>query len=1033
MKLLRSILIATFVVLATASFGVTRTWVGGTSTNWNTASNWSPSGVPGQGDDVIIGPIIGGNNQPTVGNLEMGQWNKPSSLVVDGNAILTITGNITVVSSASIELTGGGTINHTGTSSTTFPGYGNGTLTITNGHFTTNGNFQCNTALTLSAGSITVNGNFTPNNTFNATGSVTVSGAFNVQGNTSINTGPVTVGGDVTIYSGKSYSNASNKMYIGGNLVMNNSNSVFHAGNDSVIIQGSLSSNGNTFYGDTAIIVVEGAGTNSINSDFYTNGATIYFNPTSFTNIGSGGRFYANTGTVIFADSAKIGSNGKYYGGDGTTTFYKSLLVSSSGEMTLGSGTINFQGDATFSNSGTLSAGTGTLNFGGDVTVNNSGGTINAESSNINISGNISNGGNFNAGTSTVNLTGSSNQSISDDITFYNLTVQTQGTLTANGNVTVQNNGNIGSNSTVDLPNNNDQFEVIGDLTDSTGGTAVNTNKPYVTGISVNSSTEIIVIFNETVTVASSQNAANSTWAGHTISSRTRIDTNKLRIQFTPAISQNVEYTLTFQNIQNARSPVGTMSAGHTKKFTWTAPSAPGTASTALNYTNISSNSYTVNWTKGSGTKRIVIARASSAVNFAPSNGTEYTANSNFGSGTNLNSGNYVVYQGTGETFSLTGLSAGITYHFSIYEYNGTGSNTLYQSITALTGSQVAAYETPTTQTSNFNVSGSSDSSITISWTAGDGSSRIVIARASSTINSLPSDNSSYTGNTEFGLGSEIGNNNFVVYSGSGTSVTVTGLQSNKKYFFTVLEYNGTTGLEQYLLTSNPIIATNTYIRVNVKVFLEGPFNGTDMNPMDTSLLPKSQVYSNSPWNYSGNETVSSIPNTNIVDWILVELREANNVNFASDTSVVGRRAGFLLTDGSIVDLDGVSPLYIQTNRSGNMYAVVYHRTHLAVQSSDTLSRGTKVFNFDFTTSGSTAFGNNDPLNEVSTGVYAMYCGRVATNTTSSVGSSDLSDAWNARNGTGYLPEDVNLDGLVDAEDRSQIYNNQGEASEVVQ
>lgn len=39
----------------------TKTWVGGTD-SWNTASNWSPVGVPGSADDVVIGPptAIGG-------------------------------------------------------------------------------------------------------------------------------------------------------------------------------------------------------------------------------------------------------------------------------------------------------------------------------------------------------------------------------------------------------------------------------------------------------------------------------------------------------------------------------------------------------------------------------------------------------------------------------------------------------------------------------------------------------------------------------------------------------------------------------------------------------------------------------------------------------------------------------------------------------------------------------------------------------------------------------------------------------------
>ena len=32
----------------------TKTWAGGATGNWNVASNWSPSGVPATGDDVII-------------------------------------------------------------------------------------------------------------------------------------------------------------------------------------------------------------------------------------------------------------------------------------------------------------------------------------------------------------------------------------------------------------------------------------------------------------------------------------------------------------------------------------------------------------------------------------------------------------------------------------------------------------------------------------------------------------------------------------------------------------------------------------------------------------------------------------------------------------------------------------------------------------------------------------------------------------------------------------------------------------------
>ncbi len=60
---------------------------------------------------------------------------------------------------------------------------------------------------------------------------------------------------------------------------------------------------------------------------------------------------------------------------------------------------------------------------------------------------------------------------------------------------------------------------------------------------------------------------------------------------------------------------------------------------------------------------------------------------------------------------------------------------------------------------------------------------------------------------------------------------------------------------------------------------MEGPFNGTDMNTdlTDLTYVPLNQPYNTSPWNYTGTESVGSIPNSDVVDWILIELRDAAN------------------------------------------------------------------------------------------------------------------------------------------------------------
>ncbi|WP_185094411.1 BspA family leucine-rich repeat surface protein [Marivirga tractuosa] len=86
-----------------------------------------------------------------------------------------------------------------------------------------------------------------------------------------------------------------------------------------------------------------------------------------------------------------------------------------------------------------------------------------------------------------------------------------------------------------------------------------------------------------------------------------------------------------------------------------------------------------------------------------------------------------------------------------------------------------------------------------MSWTNGDGSNRIVIAKAGSIVDANPVDLITYTANASFGTaGTEIGTANYVVYNGNGNSVTVTNLNQGETYYFQVFEYNGPAGLEAY-------------------------------------------------------------------------------------------------------------------------------------------------------------------------------------------------------------------------------------------
>jgi hypothetical protein len=94
-----------------------------------------------------------------------------------------------------------------------------------------------------------------------------------------------------------------------------------------------------------------------------------------------------------------------------------------------------------------------------------------------------------------------------------------------------------------------------------------------------------------------------------------------------------------------------------------------------LTFGATTSSTMVLNFTGGSGQKRLVIARAGAAVNSNPVDAITYIGNSTFGSGSLLGTSNRVVYNGTGNTVTVSGLSPATTYFFSVIEYNNNGND----------------------------------------------------------------------------------------------------------------------------------------------------------------------------------------------------------------------------------------------------------------------------------------------------------------------------------------------------------------------
>ncbi|MBN2175613.1 MAG: choice-of-anchor D domain-containing protein [Bacteroidales bacterium] len=224
-------------------------------------------------------------------------------------------------------------------------------------------------------------------------------------------------------------------------------------------------------------------------------------------------------------------------------------------------------------------------------------------------------------------------------------------------------------------------------------------------------------------------------------------------------------------------------------------------------------------------------------------------------------------------------------------------------------------------------------------------------------------------------------------------------------------------------LVNIPVILTvGPGFELNLTVYLEGAFNGTDMN---TSLssdpnFPMSQPYGTEPWNYSGTENIISMP-ANIVDWVLVELRDAASPEIADGTTILDKQAGLLRSDGLVVGTDGTSPLNFAVPVIDGLYVVIYHRNHLGIISAHPAQNVGGNYNYDFSTGFDKVYGGNTGYNQLSATVYGMTGGEGLCD--GQILMNDLSDVWYFEAGnTGYQSGDFNLDGQIDNKDKNDCW-----------
>ncbi len=127
-------------------------------------------------------------------------------------------------------------------------------------------------------------------------------------------------------------------------------------------------------------------------------------------------------------------------------------------------------------------------------------------------------------------------------------------------------------------------------------------------------------------------------------------------------------------------------------------------------------------------------------------------------------------------------------------------------------------------------------------------------------------------------------------------------------------------------IANNEPVTKITFLPVllSLKVFLQGGYN-LAANLMNTNLganIPLTSPYS------ENIRSIESIPN-DVVDWVLVQLRETENGSAVTSKSVLLRNDGYLIRNDDTTKAISLNVL------PGSYYIIVKHRNHLPVMSKD--------------------------------------------------------------------------------------------------
>lgn len=181
---------------------------------------------------------------------------------------------------------------------------------------------------------------------------------------------------------------------------------------------------------------------------------------------------------------------------------------------------------------------------------------------------------------------------------------------------------------------------------------------------------------------------------------------------------------------------------------------------------------------------------------------------------------------------------------------------------------------------------------------------------------------------------------------------------------------------------SEPLIVQNcsNVVQIVAKAYLQGGFDMVERLMRDdlrvNGHIPIAEPYTaqsnfehvNNSRSETVDEDIFTITGNNaIVDWVFLELRDAN-----TPETIVATRSALLQRDGDIVDTDGVSAVAFD-QAIGNYYVAVRHRNHLGAMIAEPMEMTKDPAIIDFTSVETSTWGTH--AQKIEDGIARMWGG----------------------------------------------------------